>query len=317
MTAKTFGYRTTALEVVDGVDLGGKNAVVTGAYSGIGVETARALASAGANVAIACRDLSRATKAAGELNTSIGANCFSAAQLDLGSLDNVANFTSGYLANHDTLEFLINNAAVIACPMDKTQDGIESQFGICHIGHFALTTQLLGALKKSGNARVVCLSSTGHFLSPVVFDDIQFENRDYEAWSSYGQAKTVCALFAVGLQTRFQSDGIEAFAVHPGGIMTSLQRHMSQDDITTRGWVDTEGNINERFKTVEQGASTSVWAGTSADLNGKGGVYLEDCSISLIHETHPKMPAGVMSYSLDKDMADKLWDLSAEIIKAG
>jgi len=314
MTESTFGYRTTALEAVANIDLNNKNAIVTGGYSGIGYETTKALATAGAQVTIACRDLDRAIKIAAEINELIGSERVEAAQLDLSSLASVRAFADSYLNTHQSLHILINNAAVMACPQDKTRDGFESQFGTNHLAHFALTTDLIPALERAGNARVVCLSSTGHFLSPVVFEDIGFENRDYEPWSSYGQSKTACALMAVGIQDRYHTKGIEAFSVHPGGIMTTLQRHMSKEDINSRGWVDEEGNVNERFKTVEQGASTSVWAATSPDLAGRGGRYLEDCKEADVHSRLPESRTGVMQYALDKENSDRLWDLSLELV---
>jgi NAD(P)-dependent dehydrogenase (short-subunit alcohol dehydrogenase family) len=188
----------------------------------------------------------------------------SALALSLDSQESVKKFADNFFESNETLDILINNAAVMACPMDKTQDGFELQFGTNHLGHFALVHHLLPALIAAPDARVVCLSSTGHFLSPVVFEDLNFDNREYHPWLAYGQAKTANALTAVGIQARFADQGIDAFAVHPGGIMTSLQRHMSDEDIQSRGWVDKDGNINERFKTPEQGASTSTWAATSA-----------------------------------------------------
>lgn len=309
-----FGYRTTALEAVAGIDLTGKDVVVTGCYAGIGIETVRAIASAGANVTMACRDGVKASAVAAELNKELNVNTIDSAVLDLGSVAAVKQFAADYSSNHTKLDLLINNGAVMACPPGKTADGFEMQFGVNHIGHFVLTKALLPLLKASGSARVVCLSSTGHFISPVVFDDIHFENRDYDPWMSYGQSKTACSLLAVGIQSRFAKDGIEAFAVHPGGIMTTLQRHMSDDDIQSRGWVDAKGNVNERFKTVEQGASTSVYAATSPDLAGKGGCYLEDCAIAKVVSERPEMPSGVMAYALDQEAADKLWHLSEEMV---
>jgi NAD(P)-dependent dehydrogenase (short-subunit alcohol dehydrogenase family) len=309
-----FGYRTTALEAVEGIDLSGKSIVVTGCYAGIGIETVRALATAGASVTMACRDSDRAAVAAAGLNESIGASNIDSAVLDLSSLGSVRNFASEYTKSHDKLDILINNGAVMACPKGVTQDGFETQFGVNHVGHFCLATELMPLLKNANGARVVCLSSTGHFLSPVVFDDIHYEQREYDPWGSYGQSKTACSLLAVGIQNRFKDAGVEAFGVHPGGIMTTLQRHMSEDDIQSRGWVDSEGNVNERFKTVEQGASTSVWAATSSELAGKGGVYLEDCGIAEVVQARPEMPKGVMPYALDSDLAEQLWQVSEEMI---
>ncbi|MFT7684698.1 MAG: NAD(P)-dependent dehydrogenase (short-subunit alcohol dehydrogenase family) [Candidatus Azotimanducaceae bacterium] len=315
MTESSFGYRTGAMEIVADTNLLSKNAIVTGGYSGIGLETTRALASAGANVTIACRDIDRAKSVVAKLNESLGSVKVKAMQLDLSSLESIQSFSKSWLSENNELHILINNAAIMACPESKTNDGFEAQFGTNHLGHFSLTTQLLPALKRAGSSRVVCLSSTGHFLSPVVFDDINFEARPYDPWSSYGQSKTACALMARAIQDRYADLGIEAFSVHPGGIMTTLQRHMSEEDITSRGWVDKEGNVNERFKTVEQGASTSVWAATAESLKGSGGVYLEDCGIATEHHEIPESRTGVMAYAIDSDNADRLWETSLQMIE--
>ncbi|MEH6557919.1 MAG: SDR family NAD(P)-dependent oxidoreductase [Oceanicoccus sp.] len=314
MAISNFGYRSTALEVVSGINLSDKNAIVTGGYSGIGIETVIALASAGANVTIACRDLSRAEDVANELNSRGLLGTVDAQLLDLGSLQSVKKFTESYRAKHTSLEILINNAGVMACPFEKTIDGFERQFGTNHLGHYALSRLLLPLLLNAEYARVVCLSSTGHMISPVVFDDINFGQRTYDAWSSYGQAKTANSLTAVAFQQFYGSKGIDAFAVHPGGIMTSLQRHMDKKDIEARGWVDAEGNINERFKTVEQGASTSTWAATSIQLTGKGGVYLEDCDVAEVMASRPEFPKGVIAYAVDADAAKQLWQVSESMI---
>lgn len=315
-----FGYRTTAAEAVAGIDLTGKHAIVTGGYSGIGLETVRALASAGARVTIGVRDAARGEATAQELNAELRDTQVQAAELDLGSLASVRRFAQTYLetlpAENAVLNILVNNAAVMACPFEHTQDGHELQFGTNHLGHFCLFNELLPALQEAEGARVVCLSSTGHFRSPVVFEDINFEQREYDPWAGYGQAKTANALTAVGIQSRYANKGIEAFAVHPGGIMTTLQRHMTAEEITQRGWVDEQGNINERFKTTEQGASTSVWAATAPALTGRGGRYLEDCSEAQVLEKISADFTGVMNYAVDPALADKLWALSMDLIGA-
>jgi len=316
MTAPVFGYRTTALDVVADIDLSDKNVIVTGGYSGIGYETVIALVSAGANVTIAGRDMKRAGDAVAKISDKKLKGSVVAAKLDLGSLDSVKTFATDYARAHVSLDILINNAAVMACPKEQTSDGFEMQFGTNHLGHYALTRLLLPQLLASKGARVVCLSSTGHMISPVVFDDINFDHRDYDSWVSYGQAKTANSLTAVAIQSRYADQGLEAFAVHPGGIMTALQRHMSKDDIESRGWVDSEGKVNEQFKTVAEGASTSTWAATSPELKGKGGVYLEDCGFAEICKARPEFPKGVISYAVDKTSAARLWQLSEEMIEA-
>lgn len=315
-----FGYRTTAAEVVAGVDLSSKRAIVTGGYSGIGLETVRALAGAGATVTMAVRDLDRGEATAEALNAQFDEPRIDAAVLDLASLASVRGFAQSYLQKsaqqgHSALHILVNNAAVMACPFQRTVDGFEAQFGTNHVGHFCLFQQLLPALQAAQGARVVCLSSTGHFRSPVMFEDIGFNNRDYDPWAGYGQAKTANALMAVGIQSRYKKEGIEAFAVHPGGIMTTLQRHMTAEEITQRGWVDAEGNINERFKTAEQGASTSTWAATSASLAGRGGRYLEDCSEAKVLAEMSADFTGVMNYAVDAELADRLWRVTEEMIE--
>jgi NAD(P)-dependent dehydrogenase (short-subunit alcohol dehydrogenase family) len=315
MTAPVFGYRSTALDVVADVDLSSKNAIITGGYSGIGYETVIALTTAGAQVTIAGRDIDRANKAADAINAMNLKGSVATAKIDLGSLESVAAFASAYSSSHECLDILINNAAVMACPQEQTADGFEMQFGTNHLGHYALVRLLLPKLLASAGARVVCLSSTGHMISPVVFDDINFENRAYDPWASYGQAKSANSLTAVAIQTLYADQGVEAFAVHPGGIMTSLQRHMSKADIESRGWVDAEGNVNERFKTVAEGASTSTWAATSPELKGQGGVYLEDCGFAEICESRPDFPKGVINYAVDKDQASRLWQLSEAMIE--
>lgn len=305
-----FGYRSTADDVLADVDLSGKRAIVTGGYSGLGEETARALAAVGAEVTIACRDLPRAQQAAKALNAKIGAERVSAGALDLSDLNSVASFSRDWSASNDSLALLINNAAVMACPFEQTKAGFEMQIGTNHFGHFALFQGLKERLVAADGARVVCLSSTGHFLSDVFLDDLDYGQRDYEAWQAYGQSKTANSLMAVGVQRHHLDDGIEGFAVHPGGIMTSLQRHMDQSEIIARGWVDEEGNVNELFKTIEQGASTSCWAATAPELTGRGGRYLEDCAEAKVLDAPSADFTGVMSYAVDSEQADALWSLS-------
>jgi len=202
----------------------------------------------------------------------------------------------------------------MACPRGATADGFETQFGTNHLGHFALFSRLLPALRGANGARVICLSSTGHFLSPVVFDDIGFEQRRYDPWLSYGQAKSANALMAIGIQGRHAGERIEGFAVHPGAIMTTLQRHMTRQDIRDRGWIDDDGNVDDRFKTPEQGASTSVWAATSPSLAGRGGRYLHDCGEAVIHDTIPESRTGVMRWAVDPDSAARLWQVSEAML---
>lgn len=301
-----FGNRTTAADVLKGVHLKGRNVIVTGGYSGIGVEAVRALANAGASIVVPAR---RPDKAREEL---AGIPNVEVAELDLADLKSVARFAAGYVATGKPLHLLINNAAIMASPEMRVGPGWEAQFATNHLGHFALVAGLAPALKAANGARVVSLSSTGHKLSPIVFDDIHFKSRPYDKWKAYGQAKTANALFAIELDRRAQAHGVRAFAVHPGGIMTPLQRYLPREEMIAFGWMDETGKVDERFKTTEQGAATSVWAGTSPQLQGKGGVYCEDCDIARITQPGESRTSGVNPHAIDSEAARRLWQLSVE-----
>jgi NAD(P)-dependent dehydrogenase (short-subunit alcohol dehydrogenase family) len=310
-----FGHGSTASDVVAGLDLHGKTAIVTGGYSGLGLETVRALSSAGARVMVPARRPDHARKVLAEA----GLDGVRVAGLDLAELSSVREFAAGFLASDflgdgGSLDILINNAAIMASPEQRVGPGWESQFATNHLGHFALTNLLWPALSAGEGARVVALSSTGHKLSPIRFDDINFDS-GYDKWKAYGQAKTANALFAVQLDALGKHAGVRAFAVHPGGIMTELQRHLPREEMIASGWMDAEGNLNERFKTPAQGAATSVWAATSPLLAGKGGVYCEDCDIA--EPTVPGTPEarvrGVDAHAVDRADAERLWQLSAEL----
>jgi NAD(P)-dependent dehydrogenase (short-subunit alcohol dehydrogenase family) len=310
-----FGAKSAALEVIAGHDLHGKYAIVTGGASGIGVETVRALASAGANVTLAARNRAAADEVAADVRATTGSDTVEVAILDLASLTSVRAFVDAYLANGRPLHILINNAGVMATPFSHTADGFEMQFGTNHIGHFTLTTGLAPALKAAGTARVVSLSSIGHRRSDVVFDDINFERRPYDPWAAYGQSKTANALFAVALTQHHAPDGITCNAVMPGGIMTGLQKHMSDDEKRALGWIDEHGTPNPRFKNTEQGAATSIYAAVSSDLEGKGGLYLEDCAIARPWSQESPF-TGVLPYAQDPQNAERLWQVSEVLIAA-
>ncbi|MCP2047469.1 UNVERIFIED_ORG: NAD(P)-dependent dehydrogenase (short-subunit alcohol dehydrogenase family) [Paenarthrobacter nicotinovorans] len=306
-----FGHGTTAMEVIDGINLRGKSAIVTGGYSGLGLETVRALVAAGAEVTVPARRLEHARSVladaglAGEVHVE---------HLDLADQDSVKEFAARYLADHGKLDILINNAAIMASPEQRVGPGWEAQFATNHLGHYTLVNLLWPALAASGDARVVSLSSTGHKISPARFHDVDFST-SYDKWQAYGQAKTANSLFAVELDHLGRSSGVRAFAVHPGGIMTELQRHLPKEEMVAAGWMDAEGNVREGFKTPEQGAATSVWAATSESLNGKGGVYCEDCDIAKPTDKESPLARyqGVDAHAVDKADAKKLWALSAEL----
>jgi len=307
-----FGAKSTARDVVAGHDLSGQTMIVTGGASGLGVETARALAEAGADVTIAVRNAEAGAAAAADVNTTAGGRV-SVGLLDLADLPTVAAFASAW--GDKPLNTMVNNAAVMACPQAYTAQDLEMQIGTNHFGHFVLTTLLARALmngSQEGRAsRVVSLSSIGHRRSPVNFDDPQYRARAYDKWESYGQAKTANALFAVGFNGRFADLGINANAVMPGGIMTPLQRYLPQEEMIAFGWTDETGKVNDRFKSTEQGAATSVWAAVSPELEGVGGLYLENC-VQALPWRQDNPFEGVMAYALDAAGAERLWALSEE-----
>ncbi len=309
-----FHAKSTALEVIGGVDLSGKRAIVTGGYSGIGLETVRALLSAGAEVIVPARDIAKAK------NTLAEFPAVTIAAMDLSDLSSVRKFATDIAVDRKPLHLLINNAGVMACPEMRNGPGWESQFAINHIGHFVLTNELAPVLKSAGGARVVCLSSTAHKLSPIRWDDIHFTSAPYEKWSAYGQAKTANALFARELDARWKGDGVRAFSVHPGGIMTPLQRHLPKEEMVALGWLGEDGEMSDRvkklFKTPEQGASTSIWAATSALLDGMGGVYCEDCNIAALGGDDAPRWAMVQPHACDDVQATKLWLVTEAMVSA-
>ncbi|MDX3850094.1 SDR family NAD(P)-dependent oxidoreductase [Streptomyces sp. AK02-01A] len=300
-----FGARSTAEDVLRGIDLSGKLAVVTGGYSGLGLETTRALAGAGAHVVVPARRRATAEEA---LDGIDGAEID---ELDLSDLDSVRAFAGRFLASGRDIDFIINNAAVMATPETRVGPGWEAQFATNHLGHFALVNRLWPAIAHGG-ARVISVSSSGHRNSPIRWDDMWFE-RGYDKWQAYGQAKTANALFAVRLDALGRDAGVRAFSLHPGGILTPLQRHLPKEEMVAAGWIDEEGNLlNPSFKTPEQGAATQVWAATSPQLAGMGGVYCEDCDIAEPAAADGSA-GGVRPYATDPGQAARLWTLSAEL----
>jgi NAD(P)-dependent dehydrogenase (short-subunit alcohol dehydrogenase family) len=302
-----FGAQSTAQEVLRGVDLSGKLAIVTGGYSGLGLETTRALAGAGAHVIVPARRPGAAEAAVAALDG------VEVDELDLGDLDSVRGFAERFLATDRAAHIVINSAAIMACPETRVGPGWEAQFATNHLGHFALVNRLWPALTREG-ARVVAVSSAGHRNSPIRWDDVQFE-RGYDKWQAYGQAKTANSLFAVELDALGRDAGVRAFALHPGGILTPLQRHLAKEEMVSFGWIDEDGKpANYNFKTPEQGAATQVWAASAPQLEGMGGVYCEDCDIAEVvpNDVEP-FPGGVRAYAVDGDEAARLWKLSAEL----
>ena len=296
-----FDATSTAMDVVRGLVLAGKTAIVTGGAAGIGLEIVRALASAGCAVVIADRDVATAGRAVGP--------GVSVERLDLASLKSVREFAERALSRHERIDILINNAGVMACPLAYSSDGHEMQFAINYLGHYLLARLLAPALERAAPARIVSVSSTGHRRSGVYFDDIDYRRRPYDRWEAYGQSKTACALLAVALAEHLASRGVTCNAVNPGGTMTGLQRYLSQDELRELGWIDDAGKPPARWRTPAQCAATSVWTATAPELAGRSGLYLEYCrQAAPWHADRPM--EGVKEYAQSSENARRLWDIS-------
>ncbi len=306
--ASPFGYRSTAAEVVAGIDLTGKTALVTGGYSGLGLESVRALAGAGARVFVAAR---RPEVAAEDLKDVAGD--VTVLKMDLSDPASIDAFAADLSTRTDALHILINNAAIMACPLARDARGYECQFATNHLGHFQMAARLWPLLKASNGARVVALSSSGHARGGPDFDDINFDRRAYDKWTAYGQAKSSNALFALHLDRLGAAHNVRAFSVDPGGIRTPLQRHLTMEEQIAMGWYDAEGNLNPLFKTTEQGAATSVWCAVSPLLDGEGGVYCADCNMAAPWAEGSPPYVGVHPHVLDKDIAARLWTVSEQM----
>ncbi|MBA4747516.1 MAG: SDR family NAD(P)-dependent oxidoreductase [Sphingopyxis sp.] len=312
-----FHAKSTGAEVLAGIDLTGKIAIVTGGYSGIGLETTRALAAAGAKVIVPVRDPAKAASALAEVAGDV-----TSAALDLGNLASVRAFVDA-MADLPRLDILINNAGIMACPETRVGAGWEAQFATNHLGHMAMTLGLMGHLQRTAGARVVALASTGHKVSGIRWDDVHFTAGAYDKWQAYGQSKSANALFANALSRRLAPSGGHAFGVHPGGIFTPLQRHLGVEETTMLGWTNADGTPSEMakrgFKTTEQGCSTSLWAATSPLLAGKPGVYCEDCEVAT--PTDPDSPmarySGANAHICDDEGAERLWAMSEAMLAEG
>lgn len=318
-----FDAASTSVDVVAAVDLVGKVAIITGGYAGLGLETARTLALAGARVIVPARDVERALRVVMEAGG--GTEVW---PMDLTDPQSIDRFAERFVQSGLPLHILINSAGIMAVPVREVDGrGNELQFSTNHLGHFQLTARLWPALQRAGRgaggARVVSVSSLGHRFSPVVFDDINFEHRDYEPWSAYGQSKTANILFAVELDRLAQQHGVRAFSLHPGGIVgTGLAKHMTEDMLRKAGAIDENGapvvDLSRDLKSVPQGAATQIWCAVSPQLEGKGGVFCLDSDIaSVLPEgargtqpgTGPRL-AGVEAYAIDADAARRLWTVS-------
>ena len=311
-----FNSKSNAHEITKDVDLNGKIAIVTGGYSGIGLETTRALVDIGAEVIIPAK---RSDVAIKNLEGIVSKE--NIVEMDLSDLNSVKNFADSYKENFNKLDLLINNAGIMACPEIRIGDNWESQFAINHIGHFLLTRELMDVMAENDGARFVSLSSSAHSLTGILWDDIHFQNNPYDKWMAYGQSKTASSLIAIEFHRRMVDKGVSGFSVHPGGILTPLQRHLQKEEMVALGWMDENGSPSEMaknfFKTTSQGASTTLWCATSSSLNGIGGVFCEDCDIAKRkNEVDESLQRyfGVADWAVDTEEASKLWDVTEKML---
>ncbi|WJR66337.1 oxidoreductase [Neorhizobium sp. CSC1952] len=307
-----YGAATTAREVAKGIDLSGKTAIVTGGYSGLGLETARVLAEAGANVVIPARDTARALASVANIENA------EVDELDLMNAASIEAFAERFLASGRALHILINSAGIMATPLMRDSRGYEAQFSTNHLGHFHLTKKLWPALAEAHGSRVVSVSSGGHQIAPVDFDDINFERRPYNKWIAYGQSKTANVLFAVALDKRGERQGIRAFALHPGTVLGPLARHLTEDEIKEFDVYDDQGRVivdpERDLKNAEQGAATAVWCATSPRLASLGGVYCENCDVASVTPEDGSSRFGVNKWAIDDTAAERLWIVSERMI---
>ena len=322
---QTDGRTATAADMIAGHDLTGKEAIVTGGYGGVGYETVKALAGAGARVVIVGRDPGKGADAVSRLRAETRNGHIVFDQLDLSSLAAVHTWAHEYAARGGPLHILVNNAGVMWPPQQRTADGFESHLAINHLAHFVLTLGLLRCLEEAGDARVICLSSSAHRRSDIHYEDPNYDRRPCDPAEAYGQSKTANALFVVGFSARFAGPHLTANAVMPGAIRSGLMRHLSQDEFRARGWIDTEGNdLRDGWKTPEQGAATTLWAAVAPELEGVTGTYLEDCAIATPLERADRPLGGhynpqgrlrghYQPYALDPGSAERLWTLSERL----
>jgi NAD(P)-dependent dehydrogenase (short-subunit alcohol dehydrogenase family) len=309
ITSMPYDQQSTTDEVIAGIDLHGKTAVVTGASAGLGIETVRALAGAGARVVMVARDPARLETATNAVRQQQPHAALETRQMDLADLASVRAAADDLRRRFPAIHLLINNAGVMACPFERTRDGFELQFGTNHLGHFLFSCLLAPALLAAAPARVVTLSSAGHKFGGIDFEDPNYRHRDYKKWQAYGQSKTANALFSVALNERLSGRGVTANAVHPGMIVTELGRHLDRSDIEILQ--SRAGEQQQQFKSIPAGAATSVWAATSPDLDGRGGLYLEDCQVG---QPEQGGSSGYAEYALDTQAAEALWLLSEQLV---
>ncbi|SHF55078.1 NAD(P)-dependent dehydrogenase, short-chain alcohol dehydrogenase family [Vibrio gazogenes DSM 21264] len=300
-----FNHESTASDVLQNVDVSGKRVLITGGHSGLGFETTKAFSNAGAFVTVASRNTEEALNKCNDLrNVDIK-------EIDLFSLQSVHKFCELLISNNTNFDYIICNAGVMACDLIRTDNDWESQFATNHLGHFVMVNLLMTILNDK--CRVIVVSSAGHHNSPIRWSDIHFHN-GYDKWLAYGQSKTANILFALQLDIFARERGVRAFSLHPGKIFTPLQRHLNREEMVSEGWIDANGNaIDPTFKSPEQGAATAVWAATSPELDDLGGLYCEDCNVSVLFDHNCEPFTGVRDYAISREEALKLWEYSAKI----
>ena len=309
-----FDRNTTALHVVENIDLSGRVALVTGGGAGIGLSTATALASAGAKVTIADINLAASEQAAAVIRQTHPGAVVDVLHLDLGSLAQVRAFADTFRSREQKLDILVNNAGIMACPQATTVDGHERQFGVNFLGHYLLTRLLEPLLRASGQARVVCVSSIGHRRTDIHYDDIDYRTRPYERWEAYSQSKTACALLAVALDTLWRDKGIRSNTLNPGGSATGLHQYLDDEERRRLGFIDDAGKQPDRWRSPDQCAATSVWLACAPELEGVGGRYFEEFAEAIPWRAEDPM-RGVRPYAIAPDNALRLWSVAAAMTR--
>ena len=313
-----FNAKSNADEIIKDIDLTEKIAIVTGGYSGIGLDTTKGLVNAGAEVFIPAK---RKDIAASNLEGVVSKD--NIIDMNLGDLNSIKSFTDSFKESNNKLDLLINNAGIMACPETRIGKNWESQFAVNHVGHFLLTKELMHMMSNVEGARFISLSSSAHSLTPILWDDIHFENNAYDKWMAYGQSKTASSLIAIEFNNRMKDKGVKGFSVHPGGIMTPLQRHLENQEMVALGWLKEDGSPSDLaknfFKTTSQGAATTLWCATSPRLNDIGGVFCEDCDIAKrkndVDESLQRY-FGVADWAVDSDEASKLWEVTETMLSS-
>ena len=316
-----FGFETTAEEVLGDMDLSGRRVLVTGGASGLGEETVRVMAARGASLVVAARDMDKGAAAVDRIIADTPTADIEVMELDLANLDSIRAFATLFVRDYEVLDLLINNAGVMACPKGKTEDGFEMQFGTNHLGHFLLTSRLMPALLASAREgrepRVITLSSRAHHFAGVDLDDPNYQHAEYDKWQAYGRSKSANALFARELARRYAEHGLQSYSVHPGGIVTNLGRHLTEDDITAlRARIEADAKESDKpagFKTIPQGAATTCYAAT-ADLTEHNGAYLENSGVAYANDDPDDGMGGAKAWIRDDDAAAALWALSEQLV---